>query len=221
MGPFGLGSWRASAWIGALVILVLGASDAAAQSGPKIEVSPFVATGTKSVVRNIPEATAPAGARQVRFHANFMFGLIADLSWHDTPLRLRGGVSRTFGGNLETLSQSDMASVASAATTTLWGDVVLTPYSGGFAPYAFVGVARQTTSYGDMDAAIAPYFDRTDHDSILRYGIGLEIDLVGNSVLWMEFAKHSGLQSLSNQAPPSALRGPRPGGAMGLRIPLF
>jgi hypothetical protein len=182
-----------------LATATLATADTSAQSPLSVQLSPLVGYGNAGGVTAVPDASSPSTLRTVQFDANFMVGLTAELEWAG-PVGLRAGASRTLGGNLRTFSgwegcgsncsRALYSDVGSTTATTLWADLMFRPFSGELAPYAFGGLARRFRSYAEADPAIAPYFERADLQTMLRFGAGLELDLSRTGSVWVEIARH-------------------------------
>ena len=189
---------------------VISAAEASSQSPLSVRVSPLLAYGHLGGVTAVPVASGSSATTPIHFDAEFVAGLAVELDWAG-PLDLRAGVSRTIGANLASFSgwescgancqRALYSDVGSAAATTFWADVILRPVSGRLAPYALAGLARRFRTYGETDAAIASHFERTDVQTMLRYGVGLELRQSSRGSVWMELATHRTNETFGNHGP--------------------
>ena len=207
----------------ALALSASAFDDAAAQAVPeaklRLDVSPFVGNGWQGT------GLVPAGESSAVLDTHTVLGLAGELSRDGFPLRLRVSGSRTLGVNVlrmdgqrsgpdwSLMSQNE---VGSASVTSLWADVVVSPFSWNVAPYGFVGLAKRWIDYHDATPGIL----RPRGSSLQRYGLGVDMrfNFARRSSFWIEAAEQGAARVLGAEAHEVLKYGQL---TAGIRLPLF
>jgi len=195
-----------------------------AQSPLSISVSPLLGLGRpQGTIGLLSDSSA------VLADLTWYLGAALEASYGNLPLRLRMGATQTIGGRLRTATGTESCGtncsrivyspVGGAAMTTLWGDVVLAPASWWrtVAPYGFVGGALRLARYSP-DRGVEAGFGRHDGASLLRYGLGVDLRLLGETELWAEWAR---LERNGERSPGVYAAGSDTQLTAGLRLSIF
>ena len=197
---------------------------ASAQSAASLAVSPLFGVGQAQGVVGRLADSAP-----VLVDRTWFLGAALEASYGNLPFRVRIGATRTLGGQLLTASGTESCGpncvrflrspIGGATMTTVWGDAVLAPTSWWrtVAPYGFVGGALRVASYS-LDRGMEAGFDGQEGSTPLRYGLGVDLRIWGQSELWIEWAH---FREMGKSAQPGFTTGPNDQLAAGWRLSLF